>query len=1318
MFQQPSRAQNAANGGMTSQPTRHLAGAPPTATIVAGFNSTLYTSRFFFISPSPSPFSPTTYHSGQAWHQAAPITKDRAQSECVAQQALHSHNKIDTKQAGSSSLQLGGGSPPAATTPAAAWDTLQPNSAISRLELGNPRMHRAAHDLSLGAEYEQTEPGLNPLPANPKKTNSIDRKKPQSVTQAPEAPQLLYWTTAQQTPHFLNKHGNKQASSSGRQLGGESTPAAATHATAWSTLQPSATTPRLEPETPCLCSNARNLPFGTRHEQAEPGLSPLPITSKKINSDERKKLQAATKIPEARQFYNGHRTNAPNQLLSLAGNVLHPLGKSSEQAGRNGLQRGEGTTPAAALARMILQPASTAWAHGVPHMLRPAHDPTLETRHEQAQPLMDILAANTKQTNLEAGNKLQEITKAPEARHPPKGLEAQTSAQIHYLDEDSPLPPPSVDYCEPSEPELSSKIPAEGARRHAQQTNTIQQKGASLICAMSGSQPGNREAGQAQPTATLATEPTLAKGCQDGAAPFSTPVNAPLDLQPPVPPVAHSLDDTVMFRSLRPSQTFVQDFTGRTHVVLFKSTDSIATNLLRYSDKLLLPPLEEIYIRAGCRILRTEGTQLENNLSPDSLLSIMLRCRGGMQDGKKLRGRDRGGTRVPEVSSRTMGGGQTSLDINRPSPVRLEKGRGRGFRAEGRRTTVLHTQPQDDMDGFSRQARIEARQAASIASTAKLCQEYYSTNMDFGPPPEPASSPNEAPMAPEDQPKAIPPTNQDTPDYHHTVEDHRHVTWYEPLTEAGLEHGADTTSALQLDPPDLPNLVCSALQEAPNLPEPNTKAVSFSEETHRDNQGGPESTTSDIVSNASDAVQSATEAHTSIRRQWQAARSNSSSNSSTACFGFDTPVLTESQGFAHREMFYQAEKGESVAQFPPSGNIMDLTGALTTPIKTLCCFDTQKGDNDMVIMGICTITPRHHILTEEGGMTARQAAARGQGLVITSLIERVYNFCLVGGGNTIINTSRQPGETTLTTAATMGYLFTPTSDSQQIGSLTYPEDIRTQLGLRQDLRSGHTRFSPGDVETLLNGELIFKNTTGDIPPKKKKRPGTGPKLLQTQQVPSHSTAEPQPDLETAQECGLTPHFTSDTHILILVDGVARWTPIRQAKRGCTVMQTLPSGNIGELRGAQTAILEHVLFFKDGGEDSDMIRIGMACIAANHPIRTDDGWTLASQAAPQDHGQLPDREFSQLCCLKLHFGGNVLIKTSAPQDQVPTFIEAATMGYHFSPPSGPHTGSPPTYNFRRTGPRDEGRNLTGLLLPGHHTLPSRNIDEANPATHTP
>ena len=148
----------------------------------------------------------------------------------------------------------------------------------------------------------------------------------------------------------------------------------------------------------------------------------------------------------------------------------------------------------------------------------------------------------------------------------------------------------------------------------------------------------------------------------------------------------------------------------------------------------------------------------------------------------------------------------------------------------------------------------------------------------------------------------------------------------------------------------------------------------------------------------------------------------------------------------------------------------------------------------MVKMGKCSITPFHHILTEEGWMTAQQAAARGQGTVFRSRTERVYNFYLEGGGNIIINSSRQPGGTILTTAATMGYLFSPIPESRQIGFLTYPDDIRTQLGLRQDLSKGNARFRPGDVKTLSNGELVFKNITGNIPPTNP--PGMGPKLSQ------------------------------------------------------------------------------------------------------------------------------------------------------------------------------------------------------------------------------
>ena len=127
---------------------------------------------------------------------------------------------------------------------------------------------------------------------------------------------------------------------------------------------------------------------------------------------------------------------------------------------------------------------------------------------------------------------------------------------------------------------------------------------------------------------------------------------------------------------------------------------------------------------------------------------------------------------------------------------------------------------------------------------------------------------------------------------------------------------------------------------------------------------------------------------------------------------------------------------------------------------------------------------------------------------------------------------------------------------------------------------------------------------------------------------------------------------------------------------------------------------------------------MACITTDHPIHTGGGWTLASQAISHDQAQPPYRACDQLCGLQLTQGGNTLINTSSSQDQVPTFIEAATMGYHFSPPSGPHPGCPPTYSFRRTGPREEGRNPTGLSYSQVTTLFHQGISMRPIPPHTP
>jgi len=413
-------------------------------------------------------------------------------------------------------------------------------------------------------------------------------------------------------------------------------------------------------------------------------------------------------------------------------------------------------------------------------------------------------------------------------------------------------------------------------------------------------------------------------------------------------------------------------------------------------------------------------------------------------------------------------------------------------------------------------------------------------------------------------------------------------------------------------------------------------------------------------------------------------------------------------------------------------------------------------------------------------MTASQAVDKGQGMVRRSKLERVYNLCLEGGGNILINTSPQPGVMIFTPAATMGYLFLPASGSQQYSALSYPEDIQTQLGLRQDLSYGHARFRVGAVVTLPNGTLIFANVTGDMPQEKARTllldqspdanrlrqyvphsmttlnktqtsgaPVQGnwetvievtseatslrslssdahgaqvhpsleksltksdteqatrepesssaistrnPRLQQNRHsdttFPSYSTAETQPGQGAAQEYRLTSHFTTDTHILILKDGVASWTPIGNARSGANVIQSLPSGNIGDVKGARSAILEQVWFFRKGGDDIDIIQIGMACITANHPILTDDGSILASQAAAKGLGKLPDREYSQLCGLQLATGGNILINISTSQDLPPVYTEAATMGYCFLSPSDPLNGNFPTYALQWTGPRDD------------------------------
>jgi len=71
-------------------------------------------------------------------------------------------------------------------------------------------------------------------------------------------------------------------------------------------------------------------------------------------------------------------------------------------------------------------------------------------------------------------------------------------------------------------------------------------------------------------------------------------------------------------------------------------------------------------------------------------------------------------------------------------------------------------------------------------------------------------------------------------------------------------------------------------------------------------------------------------------------------------------------------------------------------------------------------------------------MTARQAAQQGLGKLINNFhIAQVYNLCLEGGGNIIINTTAHPQEVP-TVAATMGCRFEPTKDSQHTAPSPIP----------------------------------------------------------------------------------------------------------------------------------------------------------------------------------------------------------------------------------------------------------------------------------------
>jgi len=221
----------------------------------------------------------------------------------------------------------------------------------------------------------------------------------------------------------------------------------------------------------------------------------------------------------------------------------------------------------------------------------------------------------------------------------------------------------------------------------------------------------------------------------------------------------HGLGYTGMNLSSSSSQIFIKDPGGRTHVLLFRPTDSIATNLLRYSAQLPLPPFADLYIQSGRQVLETECTGRENGLHFEPHLEILLRCKGGMRGGIYGSSKDKGrGQRASAGSSSGMGGGQITAENGRTPPGKVERGRGRGGRGSDRRPTLIQTQPHEDMDDMDRYAFITARRETLQTSTSQLCQELWATSRiipGYGTPPPAAAQgkPQEdQPMAPERPP--------------------------------------------------------------------------------------------------------------------------------------------------------------------------------------------------------------------------------------------------------------------------------------------------------------------------------------------------------------------------------------------------------------------------------------------------------------------------------------------------------------------------------------------------------------------------------------
>jgi len=207
-------------------------------------------------------------------------------------------------------------------------------------------------------------------------------------------------------------------------------------------------------------------------------------------------------------------------------------------------------------------------------------------------------------------------------------------------------------------------------------------------------------------TESTQPEPTDTAGLPTVPTNVSLPVDKDLDTQRERQDVGKAEGGMDMAPGISPSQTFVQNLKGKTHVLPFSPQDSIAKKILHHSSQLHLPPLRELYILSGRHIIQAESTATENGLHHEPHLKILLRCRGGMRGGFK--GSPQGGpggkgrgTRSPGGEGIQMGGSHATEDsINHTTPPqRGGRGRGRGNRlTEHKGPTIVHTVVQEPVD--------------------------------------------------------------------------------------------------------------------------------------------------------------------------------------------------------------------------------------------------------------------------------------------------------------------------------------------------------------------------------------------------------------------------------------------------------------------------------------------------------------------------------------------------------------------------------------------------------------------------------------------